>query len=61
MKRTEIEVGQLYDWGGYIVKVTSIESDGIVIECQEVGEEIVKPSKLKPLSYRSSEPTFYEG
>ena len=61
MRKQDIKIGALYDWGGYVVEVIAIEPDGIVIECQEVGQDIVKPSSLKEIVPMTSEPVFYEG
>jgi len=61
MKKQDIEIGAVYDWGGYVVEVIEIEPDGIVIECTEVGQDIVKPSSLKPIIQTTTEPVFYEG
>lgn len=49
MKKSEITVGMLVDFGGYVAEVTAITPDGIVVECEEVGEDIVAASYLKPL------------
>lgn len=49
MRKQDIRIGAFYDWGGHVVEVIGIEPDGIVIECQEVGQDIVKPSSLKDI------------
>lgn len=61
MKKQDIKIGAVYDWGGYVVEIIAIEPDGIVIECPEVGQDIVKPSSLKPIVPTTTEPVFYEG
>ena len=61
MRKQDIKIGAFYDWGGYVVKVIGIEPEGVVIECQEVGQDIVKPSSLKDIIPTTSEPVFYEG
>ncbi|MGA0999723.1 MAG: hypothetical protein ACO3RQ_09315 [Litorivicinaceae bacterium] len=58
MKKQDIEVGTLYDWGGYVVEVIDIESNGIVIECEEIGQDIVKPSSLKEIVPTANEIAF---
>ena len=50
MKNSEITVGMLVDFGGYVAEVTAITADGIVVECEEVGEDIVRASSLRPLA-----------
>ena len=47
MKKNEIKIGATYDWGGYVAEVIDIIPEGVVIECQEVGQDVVKPSSLK--------------
>ena len=59
MRKQDIKIGAYYDWGGYVVEVIGVEAYGIVIECQEVGQDIVKPSSLKDVVPTTSEPVFY--
>jgi hypothetical protein len=61
MKKQDVNIGAFYDWGGCAVEVIGIEPDGIVIECPEVGQDIVKPSSLKNIVPTTSEPVFYAG
>ena len=61
MRKQDIKIGSFYDWGGNGVEVIGIEPGGIVIECPEVGQDIVKPSSLKEIVPTTSEPVFYEG
>ena len=50
MKMNEITVGMLVDFGGYVAEVTSIASpDSVVVECEEIGEDVVRASSLKRL------------
>lgn len=49
MKKQDIKIGEVYYWAGYVVEATGIEADGIVIQSDEVGEEVVKPCKLKEI------------
>lgn len=46
MSINDIEVGQLYDWGGYTVEAMEITDDGVVIECMEIGQDCVPASQL---------------
>jgi hypothetical protein len=60
MEKRNIKIGAFYDWSGDVVKVIEIIDDGIVIECPENGQDVVKPSSLKELEARTSEPVFYD-
>lgn len=47
MKKSEITVGMIVDFGGDVATVTEITPNGIVVETEN-GEDIVAPSNLKP-------------
>jgi hypothetical protein len=49
MNKSELNVGMLVDFGGYVAEVTAITPDGIVVECEEIGEDIVPAAALKRL------------
>lgn len=54
MRKTDINIGDTLEMGGDIVTVTGFEQGGVVIESQEIGEDLVKASKLKPLEPRQA-------
>jgi hypothetical protein len=60
MRKQDIKIGESYDWGGYIVEVIDILSDGVAIECPEIGQDVVQPRSLQPLQSRTEEPVFYD-
>ena len=56
MSISQIQVGHLYDWGGYVVEAREIlPNSAILIECPEIGEDVVSARSLKSL-----EPETYE-
>ena len=59
MERNKIRVGMCVDFGGYIAEVLEILPEGIVIECEEIGEDIVSPANLKPVRISAYDEEFY--
>ena len=49
MKLSDVEIGQYYDCGGYVVEAVEILESRVLIVCQEVGEELVKAGKLEKI------------
>jgi len=49
MNIIDIRIGMLVDAGGYVAEVIDITPQGVVIECEEIGQDIYRAEFLKPL------------
>ena len=62
MQKSEIQIGQFYDWRGTEVVATGFDGSKVVIESPEIGEEGVCPSELTSCdddSYDESQAEIY--
>ena len=49
MNIIDIRIGMLVDAGGNVAEVIDITPQGVMIECEEIGQDIYRPEFLKPL------------
>lgn len=63
MKKSEVQIGQMYSFGGDVVTVICSDGEGLIVECPMNGQDFALARNLKseiPHEAYSVEPVFYD-
>ena len=60
MRRSEIVVGNFVDYIGYTAEVVEVFTNGVLIECQGLGQEMVNACDLTACDFEPFNPEMWE-